>query len=75
MKKMLAVAWAKLTGGRAVWLLDFDDDFAVSVARVSPFGHMYAYRHWPMRCGLRVTLKKGGTCSGESYVVGWKFVE
>jgi len=73
MKRLLMQLSILIYGGRLVWLKDDDGEVAMSIARVDPWGDMYADRWWPSRQRI-VKLMPEGNVVG-SYVVQWKFVE
>lgn len=58
---------AKLTGGKLVWLLDFDGTITLAIAYTSPFGGLRAERWWPFRV-REVYLAPDGYVTGASYV-------
>lgn len=64
--------WAFLTGGKLVWLKDFDGETALSIARVDEFGEMRAERHWPFKIRTCVLLEDG-VVAGSHYVHFWKY--
>ena len=70
-KNMIKRIWAKLTGGRLVWLKDFDGERTLAISRVDAWGTRYAKRYWPFNV-LIVVLKDDGTVSN-SYVKLWTF--
>ncbi len=44
---MVKWLWAKLTGGKLVWLRDVDGEVTLSIARRDPWGDLSAKRYWP----------------------------
>jgi len=66
---MIAALWAKLTGGKLVWLRDYDGQVTLSIARRDPWGEMRAERWWPWRI-RSVRLLEGGRVDG-GYVKEW----
>jgi hypothetical protein len=60
-----------LTGGKAVWLKDYDGEITKSVAYIDPWGELYAFRYGDRRC----MFNADGTVSGVSYVTKWKYVD
>ena len=66
---MIKALWAKLTGGKLVWLRDADGTITLAIARRDPWGDMRAERWWPWRI-RSVRLLPGGKVDG-SYVKDW----
>ena len=66
---MIKALWAKLTGGKLVWLRDHDGEVTLAIARIDPWGDMRAKRHWPWNIRT-VRLLPGGKVDG-SYVQDW----
>lgn len=66
---MILRLWAWLTGGRVVWLLDFDGETTRTIARPCGFGLMKASR----MIGTNVSLHKDGSVQGASYVKRWEY--
>ena len=66
---MIKRIWAFLTGGKLVWLKDFDGEITLAIARKDPWGDMRAERHWPFSV-RSVRLLPDGTVDG-SYVRFW----
>lgn len=71
--EMIKWFWAKITGGKLVWLKDYDGEITKSIAYESPFGGLIAQRLWPfkIRC---VELLPDGTVKG-GYVKNWRYVD
>lgn len=65
---MFKKIWAFLTGGKVVWLQDFDGQLTRSIAYPAGFGKMQASR---MMFTSKVTLNPDGTTSAKSYVKSW----
>lgn len=63
------IAW--LTGGKVVWLQDFDGDTHKSIAYKAGFGTMKARR----MLGVEAILHTDGTVSSPSYVHRWEYVD
>lgn len=68
---MIKWIWAKLTGGKLVWLRDFNGTCTKSIAYKNAFGELTAERWWPMAI-RRVILNADGSIDG-SYVTNWKY--
>jgi hypothetical protein len=66
---MIKASWAKLTGGKLVWLRDHDGTVTLAIARRDPWGYMSAKRWWPWNIRT-VRLLPGGNVSG-GYVKEW----
>lgn len=66
---MIKELWAKLTGGKLVWLRDLDGEVTLAIARRDPWGDMRAERWWPFRIRC-VRLLPGGKVDG-GYVTDW----
>jgi hypothetical protein len=62
--------WSKLTGGRLVWLRDFDGRVTLAIARIDPWGDLVAERWWPWRIQT-VRLLTDGKVDGALYVEDW----
>lgn len=69
---MIKWFWAKITGGKLVWLKDIDGEITKSIAYESPFGDLIAQRYYFR--GRWVELLPDGTIEG-SYVKNWKYVD
>ncbi len=69
---MIKWLWAKLTGGKLVWLQDSDGTETLTIARRSSFGGMIAKRWWPFSIRI-VRLLPGGEVEGGfgCYVMRW----
>lgn len=67
---MLKTVWAFLTGGKVVWLQDYDGALTRTIAYKAGFGKMQARR---MMFTESVTLNEDGTVSGKSYVHYWSY--
>jgi len=72
---LLKWLWAKLTGGKLVWLRDHDGETTLAIARRDPWGDLFAERHWPFSIKL-VRLADDGTVTEHSgrtcYVRQWR---
>lgn len=66
---MIRRFWAWLTGGRVVWLLDFNGVQTRSIGYPGPHGAMTARR----MLGVEVTLLPGGRVIGRDYVTHWTY--
>ena len=70
---MIKWIWAKSTGGRLVYFLDFDGEETTSIAYKNHFGILTAQRHWPFRIRIYI-LNDDGSVIGDTYFVRkWKF--
>ena len=67
---MIKRLWSFITGGKLVWLRDFDGELSLSIARIDPWGKMTAKRYWPYNIKT-VELLPDGTVDG-AYVRFWK---
>ena len=67
---MLKTIWTFLTGGKVVWLQDYDGELTRTIAYKAGFGKMQARR---MMFTGKVTLNEDGTVSGKSYVHYWSY--
>ena len=67
---MLKTIWAFLTGGKVVWLQDYNGKLTRTIAYKAGFGKMQARR---MMFTGKVTLNEDGTVSGKSYVDYWSY--
>jgi hypothetical protein len=67
---MVKWLWAKLTGGKLVWLRDMDGEVTLSIARRDPWGDLSAKRYWPSHIRT-VRLLPDGKVDGR-YVKEWK---
>ncbi len=67
---MLKTIWAFLTGGKVVWLQDYDGELTRTIAYKAGFGKMQARR---MMFTGKVTLNEDGTVSGKPYVHYWSY--
>ena len=67
---MLKRLWARLTGGRVVWLLDHDVEQTRSIARPQGFGRLAATR---MQFNPKAVLLEDGTVASPSYVKRWEY--
>ena len=67
---LLVRIWARVTGGRLVWLRDMDGAVSLSIAKTDPWGGLIADRYWPFKIKI-VRLLPGGKVEG-SYVREWK---
>ena len=67
---MLKTIWAFLTGGKVVWLKDYDGKLTRTIAYKAGFGKMHAMR---MMFTMKVTLNEDGTVSGQSFVHYWSY--
>ena len=67
---MLKTIWAFLTGGKVVWLQDYDGELTRTIAYKAGFGKMQARR---MMFTGKVTLNEYGTVSGKPYVDYWSY--
>lgn len=63
------IAW--LTGGKVVWLQDFDGDTHKRIAYKSGFGTMKARR----MLGVTAILHADGSVSSPSYVHRWEYAD
>lgn len=70
---MIKYLWAKITGGRLVWLEDHDGQITKTIAYETPFGSLIAERHWPFTIRT-VKLLPDGNVIG-SYVERWTYVD
>ena len=66
---MLKTIWAFLTGGKVVWLQDYNGELTRTIAYKAGFGKMQARR----MMFIKVTLNEDGTVSGKSYVHYWSY--
>lgn len=66
---MIKALWAKVTGGKLVWLRDHDGTITLAIARRDPWGDMRAERWWPFPI-RSVRLMEGGKVAG-AYVQDW----
>lgn len=71
---MIMRVWAKLTGGRLVWLKDHDGEVTLSIARVTVFGDIVAKRYWPFKI-RQCVLMPDGSVRGGAYVHFWKYAD
>ena len=67
---MVKRIWALLTGGNPVYLMDYDGEVTLTIARRNKFGTVTAKRWWPSKIRL-VTLLPDGTVD-DVYVRKWK---
>ena len=67
---MLKTIWAFLTGGKVVWLQDYNGELTRTIAYKAGFGKMQARR---MMFTGKVTLNEDGTVSGKPYVDYWSY--
>ncbi len=67
---MLKTIWAFLTGGKVVWLKDYDGELTRTIAYKAGFGKMHAKR---VMFKGKVTLNEDGTVSGKSFVRYWSY--
>ena len=67
---MLKTIWAFLTGGKVVWLQDYDGVLTRTIAYKAGFGKMQARR---MIFIEKVILNEDGTVSGKSFVHYWSY--
>lgn len=72
--KIIKLVWAKLIGGKLVWLRDYDGEVTLTVAKLNPWGEWIAKRYFPFSI-RQVRLMPGGKVSGASYVEDWKWAE
>ena len=67
---MLKTIWAFLTGGKVVWLQDYDGELTRTIAYKAGFCKMQATR---MMFTEKVTLNEDGTVSGNHCVDYWSY--
>ena len=64
--------WAKLTGGKLVWLKDYNERITLTIAYINPWGELFAERWWPWNIHT-VKLGADGEVLNGGYVKKWKF--